>query len=210
MTEDLTGWHPDPTGRHEHRYFDGTGWTDHVADSGNLSTDPVAAPAEVSKPAEPSRVDLPAITPEMLAGLGGTGAGAAPQPAATAAPDPTPTPVPAPDPTPAASPAATPLADAPAAPPAQQEDTDAIDNQAIAAAMTLPTSRPTLLAALLSVIFPGSGHLYLGVKREVGFGLMVATVVAAFLAYSVAPWFIGLLVWLAAAVFALRDLKPTL
>src|SRR5688572_7027719 len=106
MTEDLTGWHPDPTGRHEHRYYDGTGWTDHVADGGNLSTDPVAAPAEVSKPAEPSRVDLPAITPEMLAGLGGAGAGAAPQPAATPAPDPTPTQVPAPDPTPAASPAA--------------------------------------------------------------------------------------------------------
>ena len=26
------GWHTDPTGRHETRYFDGLAWTDHVAD----------------------------------------------------------------------------------------------------------------------------------------------------------------------------------
>ncbi|MFW5933928.1 MAG: DUF2510 domain-containing protein, partial [Actinomycetota bacterium] len=25
-------WHPDPTGRHEYRYWDGQQWTDHVAD----------------------------------------------------------------------------------------------------------------------------------------------------------------------------------
>lgn len=34
-------WHPDPTGRHEHRYWDGEAWTDHVADAGQSSTDPV-------------------------------------------------------------------------------------------------------------------------------------------------------------------------
>jgi Family of unknown function (DUF6529)/Protein of unknown function (DUF2510) len=28
------GWHPDPTGRHEHRYWDGTAWSDDVADGG--------------------------------------------------------------------------------------------------------------------------------------------------------------------------------
>ena len=38
------GWHPDPTGRHQHRYFDGTQWTHHVADNGRGSTDPVNAP----------------------------------------------------------------------------------------------------------------------------------------------------------------------
>jgi hypothetical protein len=34
-------WHPDPRGRHELRYWDGTEWTDHVADAGTQGTDPV-------------------------------------------------------------------------------------------------------------------------------------------------------------------------
>ena len=34
-------WHPDPTGRHEYRYWDGERWTDHVADQGQASIDPV-------------------------------------------------------------------------------------------------------------------------------------------------------------------------
>lgn len=29
-----TGWHPDPSVRHELRYFDGQRWTDHVTHSG--------------------------------------------------------------------------------------------------------------------------------------------------------------------------------
>ncbi|MCU1344552.1 MAG: hypothetical protein JWL70_818 [Acidimicrobiia bacterium] len=37
-------WYPDPTSRHEHRYWDGTGWTDHVSDHGVQATDPVAGP----------------------------------------------------------------------------------------------------------------------------------------------------------------------
>ncbi|WP_183095882.1 DUF2510 domain-containing protein, partial [Nocardioides stalactiti] len=39
-------WHPDPTGRHELRYWDGTQWTEHVSDAGVQSTNPVAAPEE--------------------------------------------------------------------------------------------------------------------------------------------------------------------
>jgi hypothetical protein len=35
------GWLPDPRGRHEFRYWDGTNWTDHVADSGLAGIDPV-------------------------------------------------------------------------------------------------------------------------------------------------------------------------
>ncbi|TQK69927.1 AIM24 family protein [Nocardioides sp. SLBN-35] len=31
-------WHPDPTGRHELRYWDGSQWTDHVSDQGVQST----------------------------------------------------------------------------------------------------------------------------------------------------------------------------
>ena len=34
-------WLPDPRGRHEFRYWDGTKWTDHVSDNGVPSTDPV-------------------------------------------------------------------------------------------------------------------------------------------------------------------------
>lgn len=37
------GWHPDPRGRHELRYFDGQAWTDHVSDQGATSRDPVNA-----------------------------------------------------------------------------------------------------------------------------------------------------------------------
>lgn len=39
-------WHPDPTGRHELRYWDGSQWTDHVSDQGVQSTSPVNAPAD--------------------------------------------------------------------------------------------------------------------------------------------------------------------
>jgi hypothetical protein len=37
------GWHPDPTGRHEHRYWDGARWTASVADGGESWTDPHGA-----------------------------------------------------------------------------------------------------------------------------------------------------------------------
>jgi uncharacterized RDD family membrane protein YckC len=38
-------WHPDPTGRHQYRYWDGARWTDHVADGGVSGFDPLVAPA---------------------------------------------------------------------------------------------------------------------------------------------------------------------
>ena len=38
------GWHPDPTGRHQHRWWDGTQWTDQVADGGVTATDPMTPP----------------------------------------------------------------------------------------------------------------------------------------------------------------------
>lgn len=37
-------WHPDPTGRHQLRYWDGTAWTDHVSDGGVPSVDPMGPP----------------------------------------------------------------------------------------------------------------------------------------------------------------------
>lgn len=36
-----SAWHPDPTGRHQQRYWDGTRWTEHVSDDGNTSSDPI-------------------------------------------------------------------------------------------------------------------------------------------------------------------------
>lgn len=41
--ENPAAWHPDPTGRHEHRWWDGERWTEHVADGGQSSTDPLDA-----------------------------------------------------------------------------------------------------------------------------------------------------------------------
>lgn len=35
------GWFPDPTGRHQTRYWDGAAWTSHVSDNGAGSIDPV-------------------------------------------------------------------------------------------------------------------------------------------------------------------------
>jgi Bacterial PH domain/Protein of unknown function (DUF2510)/Short C-terminal domain len=40
-------WYADPTGRHELRYHDGTGWTEHVSDNRQHSVDPVEATTPV-------------------------------------------------------------------------------------------------------------------------------------------------------------------
>lgn len=34
-------WRPDPAGRHQYRYWDGTAWTDHVSDNGATAVDPL-------------------------------------------------------------------------------------------------------------------------------------------------------------------------
>jgi uncharacterized protein YxjI len=41
-------WYPDPTGRHQLRYWDGAAWTDHVATNGAQSNDPVLGAAVVN------------------------------------------------------------------------------------------------------------------------------------------------------------------
>jgi hypothetical protein len=38
-------WHPDPTQRHQMRYWDGATWTDQVSDNGVTTTDPIGAPS---------------------------------------------------------------------------------------------------------------------------------------------------------------------
>ena len=32
-------WFADPSGRHQHRYWDGSAWTEHVSDNGVVSVD---------------------------------------------------------------------------------------------------------------------------------------------------------------------------
>jgi hypothetical protein len=46
------GWYPDPSGRHEQRFFDGVHWTEHVANHGVPGLDPLtpAMPTETSGP----------------------------------------------------------------------------------------------------------------------------------------------------------------
>jgi Protein of unknown function (DUF2510) len=48
MVESPAGWHPDPFGTHELRYFDGAAWTEHVSDQGRQGTAPAAYPAAPS------------------------------------------------------------------------------------------------------------------------------------------------------------------
>jgi hypothetical protein len=47
VTTNPARWVPDPTGRHELRYWDGTAWTEHVSDRGVTGRDvlPGARPA---------------------------------------------------------------------------------------------------------------------------------------------------------------------
>ncbi|HEV7865176.1 MAG TPA: phospholipid scramblase-related protein [Acidimicrobiia bacterium] len=48
-------WYPDPSGRHEHRYWDGSQWTEHVSSHGRQSTDPDPTsqpPPTVARPTE--------------------------------------------------------------------------------------------------------------------------------------------------------------
>lgn len=45
MSNPAANWYPDPTGRNEHRYWDGNAWTDHVSNRGVTGVDPVNAPS---------------------------------------------------------------------------------------------------------------------------------------------------------------------
>ena len=47
----VSSWDPDPTGRHQYRWWDGERWTDQVADDGVQSVDPVST-AEARLPHE--------------------------------------------------------------------------------------------------------------------------------------------------------------
>lgn len=63
-------WHPDPTGRNELRYHDGTNWTEHVSNQGVTSTSPLdAGPPQQSAPQQ----GQPQGQPQQYGGHGGQG-----------------------------------------------------------------------------------------------------------------------------------------
>jgi hypothetical protein len=54
MNGPAPGWQPDPTGRHEYRYWDGTRWSDDVSDGGVAATDPVGGAPDATQQQAPS------------------------------------------------------------------------------------------------------------------------------------------------------------
>ncbi len=69
MTNPAANWYPDPHGRHEYRYWNGTQWTDQVSSHGKTSTDaPVGGEVPtVAKTPEQVQKDM------QRAGVGQTG-----------------------------------------------------------------------------------------------------------------------------------------
>jgi len=61
----LFGWYPDPAGRHQLRYWDGRRWSEHVADDGAASTDPLGPPPmpPVASPPPPFVIPAPGAPP---------------------------------------------------------------------------------------------------------------------------------------------------
>jgi uncharacterized protein (AIM24 family) len=73
-------WHPDPTGRNELRYHDGTNWTEHVSNQGVTSTSPLdggpSAPQGQPKPqGQVQPQQQPQGQPQQYGGQGGHGGG---------------------------------------------------------------------------------------------------------------------------------------
>ena len=50
------GWYPDPAGRHEHRWWDGVGWTEDVSSHGRPATDPLTPPKQVQATTPPAKI----------------------------------------------------------------------------------------------------------------------------------------------------------
>ncbi len=64
-------WYPDPSGVHEHRYWDGTTWTDDVSDHGRQSTEPFAGSGKV-----PTSGGSPDQIRQQVVGKAGVGSSA--------------------------------------------------------------------------------------------------------------------------------------
>ena len=234
MSDIPAGWQPDPRGRHEYRYWDGKQWTDHVSDQGEVSTDPVAdtSPAGEVASGEKSAIFTPEPTPApSTAGSSPPpGASAGPEPTQT---EPTPAaesgvpastpPASTSEPTTADTPPATTGSPSPAAtgataatppesssaPPGGTTVPATAQTDAKAAAKDVLQSRSPELGTILSAVVPGSGHFYMGTNKvPLAAGLLVATIAAVVIShFSFLFFVIGFVLWLAAAAFALTDLR---
>jgi hypothetical protein len=82
-----SNWYPDPVRRHQYRYWNGTAWTEHVADAGRQSSDPltpvtpvtpviVAAPPEKCHLLRNAAIAVGAVALGLTAVVGAPGAGA--------------------------------------------------------------------------------------------------------------------------------------
>ncbi len=61
----VSSWEPDPTGRHQYRWFDGEQWTDQVADDGVQSVDPItSSETNLPRDAPPLPPPPPGTIPE--------------------------------------------------------------------------------------------------------------------------------------------------
>ncbi len=67
MSDNTPGWQPDPTGKHDHRYWDGTQWTENVADAGVAGVDPyeALAPEVPAEPEVPAALDEPTVVDQQ-------------------------------------------------------------------------------------------------------------------------------------------------
>lgn len=71
------GWHSDPMGQHDWRYWDGAVWTEHVSDAGRTPQPAPAAPSSTPYAVLPS-VSLPSVSlPSVVAGLSNAATGRA-------------------------------------------------------------------------------------------------------------------------------------
>jgi TPR repeat protein len=62
-------WHPDPYGRHQHRYWDGTQWTEHIADDGVAGIDDPTSPQSPVAPTTWSPPVALVINPTVVANV---------------------------------------------------------------------------------------------------------------------------------------------
>jgi Protein of unknown function (DUF2510) len=85
MNASAPGWQPDPSGRHEYRYWDGSTWTEDVSDAGATSVDPlpgVAPPGGPGGPGGPSPSGEPTAPLDPTQGFDPTAAYGTPAPGA--------------------------------------------------------------------------------------------------------------------------------
>lgn len=62
MTDQQPGWHPDPAGAHEYRWWDGARWTDDISDGGVAGRDPL--PGAAGSADQTSAMHVPGAGPD--------------------------------------------------------------------------------------------------------------------------------------------------